>query len=146
MFYTAVTRSWSDSLSHAAPESDFTAPSTFLQSTPQASIWSGFTFASPDSHSVASRISFATPESDFCGEKVCLEVGEKMEEVSTEEERHHASFITFAKPESDFCGAFAAPREEHHLREDFIKHAILNKRARSTMAYFLSFATAESNF
>jgi len=126
---------WSNTISFSSPEADFTSAvhtnredQTQIESSENN--WSG-------------HLSFSSPEADFTAASVSRSDSEELVE------NEWSGILSFSSPESDFT-AVSAGRSDEELVEtsqtEFINHVQNSQYHRNTMAYSLSFASAENDF
>jgi len=119
--------------------------------------------AMPNTNTWSGRLSYASPESDFCGTSAA--------DVDTDARgaAEWSGTLSYSSPESDFTSMAERASSEETMKamtegmetgaeakvemeatttpvEEFIDHVRSSDRLRSTMAYSLSFAAAESDW
>ncbi len=151
-------KSWSQSISFASPESDFTAKSirSVTSTTSSTSFGKGEKVSVPHIAipTWSENISFTSPEADFTSPS-SYRYGSQDLDTAVDSEIKGESWsetLSFASPESDFTGTTAlnAVDEDSDVasssKEDFINHLRNEENHRNNMAYSISYASAESDF
>lgn len=137
---------WSNSISFASPESDFSSHAMSIS--PQLQTQSHNNEKVESTGLWSKSLSFSSPESDFTAQVLTQSrTHEKVETTRNE----WSGLLSFSSPESDFTmdTTYSRNRNNEDLEAnsaDFIDHIPSSHHYRDSMAYSLSFGGAESEF